>query len=34
MLPVLLEEEFRVVEGKSSLLEAIRGKLQALIDEP
>ncbi|MBW4632895.1 MAG: HEAT repeat domain-containing protein [Iphinoe sp. HA4291-MV1] len=34
MLPVLLEEEFRVVEGKSSLLEAIRGQLQALIDEP
>jgi HEAT repeat protein len=34
MLPVLLEEEFRVVENKSSLLEAIRGQLQALIDEP
>ncbi|AFZ22543.1 PBS lyase HEAT-like repeat protein,HEAT repeat protein [Cylindrospermum stagnale PCC 7417] len=34
MLPVLLEEEFRVTEGKSPLLEAIRGQLQALIDEP
>ncbi|MFN6571135.1 HEAT repeat domain-containing protein [Dendronalium sp. ChiSLP03b] len=34
MLPVLLEEEFRIVENKSSLLEAIRGQLQALIDEP
>jgi HEAT repeat protein len=34
MLPVLLEEEFRTVEGKSPLIEAIRGQLQALIDEP
>jgi HEAT repeat protein len=34
MLPVLLEEDFRVVDGKSSLKEAIRGQLQALIDEP
>lgn len=34
MLPVLLEEEFRQVDGKSSLLESIRGQLQALIDEP
>jgi HEAT repeats len=34
ILPVLLEEEFRLVEGKSSLLEAIRGQLQVLIDEP
>ncbi|MDJ0618750.1 MAG: HEAT repeat domain-containing protein [Calothrix sp. MO_192.B10] len=34
MLPVLLEEDFRVVEDKSPLLEAIRGQLQALIDEP
>jgi HEAT repeat protein len=34
MLPVLLEEEFRLTEGKSPLLEAIRGQLQALIDEP
>ncbi|MEH1904101.1 MAG: HEAT repeat domain-containing protein [Nostoc sp.] len=34
MLPVLLEEEFRVTEAKSPLLEAIRGQLQALIDEP
>ncbi|MEM7724857.1 MAG: HEAT repeat domain-containing protein [Cyanobacteria bacterium P01_A01_bin.45] len=34
MLPVLLEEEFREVEDKSKLLEAIRGQLQALIDEP
>ncbi|KST67229.1 HEAT repeat domain-containing protein [Mastigocoleus testarum] len=34
MLPIFLEEEFREVEDKSSLLEAIRGQLQALIDEP
>jgi HEAT repeat protein len=34
MLPVLLEEDFRTVDGKSSLKEAIRGQLQALIDEP
>ncbi|MEA5573332.1 HEAT repeat domain-containing protein, partial [Calothrix sp. UHCC 0171] len=34
MLPVLLEEEFRPVEGKLALIEAIRGQLQALIDEP
>jgi HEAT repeat protein len=34
MLPVLLEEDFRAVDGKSSLKEAIRGQLQALIDEP
>jgi HEAT repeat protein len=34
MLPVLLEEDFRIVEDKSPLLEAIRGQLQALIDEP
>ncbi|AFY53110.1 PBS lyase HEAT-like repeat protein,HEAT repeat protein [Rivularia sp. PCC 7116] len=34
MLPVLLEEEFREIEDKSTLLEAIRGQLQALIDEP
>ena len=34
MLPVLLEEEFREIEEKSTLLEAIRGQLQALIDEP
>lgn len=33
-LPVLLEEDFRPVEGKSALIEAIRGQLQALIDEP
>ena len=33
-LPVLLEEEFRPVEGKSALLEAIRGQLQVLIDSP
>ncbi|NJR15582.1 MAG: HEAT repeat domain-containing protein [Calothrix sp. CSU_2_0] len=34
MLPVLLEEEFRQVDGKLALIEAIRGQLQALIDEP
>jgi GTPase SAR1 family protein len=34
MLPILLEEDFRVVEGKSALLEAISGQLQLLIDEP
>ncbi|MDJ0771981.1 MAG: HEAT repeat domain-containing protein [Mastigocoleus sp. MO_167.B18] len=34
MLPIFLEEEFREVEDKSRLLEAIRGQLQALIDEP
>lgn len=34
MLPVLLEKEFREIEDKSTLLEAIRGQLQALIDEP
>ncbi|BAZ42857.1 HEAT repeat-containing PBS lyase [Calothrix sp. NIES-4101] len=34
MLPVILEEEFRPVEGKLALIEAIRGQLQALIDEP
>lgn len=34
MLPLLLEEDFRPAEGKSPLLEAIRGQLQALIDEP
>jgi HEAT repeat protein len=34
MLPVLLEEDFRTVEGKSPLLEAISGQLQLLIDEP
>lgn len=33
MLPVLLEEDLRVVEGKQPLLEAIRGQLQYLIDE-
>ncbi|MGL5065382.1 MAG: HEAT repeat domain-containing protein [Microcoleus sp.] len=33
MLPVLLEEDVRLVEGKSPLLEAIRGQLQYLIDE-
>jgi HEAT repeat protein len=34
MLPVLLEEDFRIVECKSALLEAISGQLQLLIDEP
>ncbi|AKG24570.1 PBS lyase [Calothrix sp. 336/3] len=34
ILPVLLEENFRPVDGKSALLSAIRGQLQALIDEP
>ena len=34
MLPVFLEEDFRTVEGKSPLLEAISGQLQLLIDEP
>jgi hypothetical protein len=34
MLPIFLEEDFRVVEGKSALLEAISGQLQLLIDEP
>jgi HEAT repeat protein len=34
MLPILLEEDFRVVEGKSALLEAISGQLQLLVDEP
>jgi HEAT repeat protein len=34
MLPVLIEEDLRSVEGKSALLEAIRGQLQALIDKP
>jgi HEAT repeat protein len=34
ILPVLLEEDLRPVEGKSALLEAIRGQLQALIDKP
>ncbi len=34
MLPVLLEEDFRTVEGKSPLIEAISGQLQLLIDEP
>ncbi len=33
MLPVLIEEDLRVVEGKQPLLEAIRGQLQYLIDE-
>ncbi len=34
MLPVLLEEDFRMIEGKSPLIEAISGQLQLLIDEP
>jgi HEAT repeat protein len=34
MLPILLETEFRPVEGKSALLEAIRGQLQLAIDSP
>jgi HEAT repeats len=34
MLPILLEEDFRSIEGKSALLEAISGQLQLLIDEP
>jgi HEAT repeat protein len=34
MIPILLEEDFRVVEGKSTLIEAISGQLQLLIDEP
>jgi HEAT repeats len=34
MLPVLLEEEFRCVEGKDPLIEAISGQLKLLIDEP
>jgi HEAT repeat protein len=32
MLPVLIEEDLRPVEGKSALLEAIRGQLQVLMD--
>jgi hypothetical protein len=32
MLPVLIEEDLREVEGKSALLEAIRGQLQMLMD--
>ncbi|BAY14049.1 HEAT repeat-containing PBS lyase (plasmid) [Calothrix sp. NIES-2098] len=34
MLPVLLEDEFRQVDGKLALIEAIRGQLRSLIDEP
>jgi HEAT repeat protein len=34
MLPILLEEDLRPLEGQSALLEAIRGQLQALIDQP
>jgi HEAT repeat protein len=34
MLPILLETEFRPAEGKSALLEAVRGQLQVAIDLP
>jgi HEAT repeat protein len=34
MLPILLETEFRPIDGKSALLEAVRGQLQIAIDLP